>query len=91
MPTAITHIQPGSIAERLGLREGDLLEMIGGEPIIDQIDYQALSCHRILRLVLKNPNGHEYTKRIIKDEYEPLGLQLEETLVSKPRHCRKVK
>ena len=43
MPTAITHVQPGSIAERIGLRAGDLLETIAGEPIIDQIDYQALT------------------------------------------------
>ena len=46
MPTAITHIQPGSIAERLGLREGDQLVSIAGEPIIDQIDYQALTANR---------------------------------------------
>ena len=42
MATAITHVQPGSIAERLGLQPGDQLVSIAGEPIIDQIDYQAL-------------------------------------------------
>jgi len=88
MPHAITHIQPDSIAEKLGISVGDVLLKINGEEVIDQIDYQALSCHRLLRLVLQRPDGSRYTKRLIKDEYEPLGLQLEETLVSKPRHCR---
>jgi len=37
--TAITHVQPGSIAQRLGLVAGDKLVSIAGEPIIDQIDY----------------------------------------------------
>ena len=43
MSTAITHVQPGSIAQRLGLVAGDKLVSIAGEPIIDQIDYQALT------------------------------------------------
>ena len=43
MSTAITHVQPGSIAQRLGLAAGDKLVSIAGEPIIDQIDYQALT------------------------------------------------
>ena len=38
MSTAITHVQPGSIAQRLGLVAGDKLVSIAGEPIIDQID-----------------------------------------------------
>ena len=37
MATAITHVQPGSLAEKLGLHEGDQLVSIAGEPIIDQI------------------------------------------------------
>ena len=43
MATAITHVQPGSIAERLGLKEGDQLVSIAGEPIIDQIDYTRMA------------------------------------------------
>ncbi|MBQ8537062.1 MAG: DUF512 domain-containing protein [Clostridia bacterium] len=87
MSHVITHVTPKSIASRLGIQPGDSLVQINGEDIIDQIDYQALSCHRVLQLSLMRADGTSYQKRVIKDEYEPLGLQLEETLVSKPRHC----
>ena len=46
MAHEIVHIEKGSIADRLGLREGDALAKINGETLIDQIDYQALACWR---------------------------------------------
>ena len=87
MPTAITHVQPGSIAERLGLRAGDLLESIAGEPIIDQIDYQALTAHSRFELTLRR--GDEVlTLPVRKHDWEPLGLTLDQTIVSNPRPCK---
>lgn len=88
MPHVITQVAPQSIASRLGIRPGDTLVQINGEDVIDQIDYQDLSCHRKLTLSLLDAKGVPYEKQVVKDEYEPLGLHLEETLVSKPRHCR---
>lgn len=87
MSHVITHVQPGSVADKAGINAGDTLIQINGEDVIDQIDYQALSCHRSLRLALSRPDGSAYTARVFKGEYDPLGLQLEETLVSKPRRC----
>ena len=87
MPTAITHVQPGSIAERLGLRPGDLLETIAGEPVIDQIDYQALTANTRFDLIVRR--GHEsLTLRVRKQDWEPLGLTLDQTIVSNPRPCK---
>ena len=43
MAHEIVHIEKGSIADKLGLREGDSLAKINGEELIDQIDYQALT------------------------------------------------
>ena len=85
MSHVITHVQPGSVADKAGINAGDTLIQINGEDVIDQIDYQALSCHRSLRLALSRPDVSAYTARVFKGEYDPLGLQLEETLVSKPR------
>lgn len=88
MPTAITHVQPGSIAERLGLREGDQLVSIAGEPIIDQIDYQALTAHRRFDMCVRRKDGQEDIIRVRKQDWEPLGITLDQSIVSSPRPCK---
>lgn len=88
MPSAITHVQPGSIAQRLGLRAGDLLESIAGEPIIDQIDYQALTARSRFDMVITRDNGQQETLHVRKQDWEPLGVTLDQTIVSNPRPCK---
>jgi len=87
MPTAITHVQPGSIAARLGLCEGDLLVSIAGEPIIDQIDYQALTAQSRFDMTVASPDGTQRVLHVRKKDWEPLGLTLDQTIVSSPRPC----
>jgi len=88
MATAITHVQPGSIAQRLGLKEGDQLVSIAGEPIIDQIDYQALTANRRFDMVIRRTDGREETLHVRKQDWEPLGVTLDQTIVSSPRPCK---
>ena len=88
MPTAITHVQPGSIAARLGLCQGDLLETIAGEPIIDQIDYQALTAQSRFDMTVTRSDGTKKVFHVRKQDWEPLGLTLDQTIVSNPRPCR---
>ncbi len=88
MPTAITHVQPGSIAERLGLCVGDELVSIAGEPIIDQIDYQALTAHRRFEMTVRHGDGREEVLTVRKQDWEPLGVTLDQSIVSSPRPCR---
>ena len=82
MPTAITHVQTGSIAQKLGLREGDQLVSIAGEPIIDQIDYQALTANKRFDMVVRRADGQEETLHVRKQDWEPLGVTLDQTIVS---------
>ncbi len=88
MPTAISHVQPGSIAERLGLCAGDVLVSIAGEEIIDQIDYQALTANRRFEMIVQRVSGKQDAISVRKQDWEPLGLTLDQTIVSKPRPCR---
>lgn len=88
MSTAITHVQPGSIAQRLGLVAGDKLVSIAGEPIIDQIDYQALTAQERFDMMVEDAGGQTRTVHVRKEDWEPLGLTLDQTIVSKPRPCR---
>ncbi len=88
MATAITHVQPGSIAEKLGLSAGDQLISIAGESIIDQIDYQALTANRRFDMVVCKAGGREVTLHVRKQDWEPLGVTLDQTIVSSPRPCK---
>lgn len=87
MAHLITGITPGSIAAELGIKPGDTLLKINGEEIIDQIDYQALVVSEQLDILLLQ-NNKETLFEIEKDEYEPLGIELAETLISNPRPCK---
>ena len=87
MATRITHVQEGSVAYNLGLRENDQLISIAGEPIIDQIDYQALTAESRFDMLVEHSNGRQELMHVIKQDWEPLGLTLDQTIVSSPRHC----
>ena len=87
MSSTITHVQPGSIAHRLGLVEGDRLDSIAGEPIIDQIDYQALTAQSRFPMEITRTDGSRKTLNVRKEDWEPLGLTLDQSIISKPRPC----
>ena len=74
MATRITHVQEGSVAYNLGLRENDQLISIAGEPIIDQIDYQALTAESRFDMLVEHSNGRQELMHVIKQDWEPLGL-----------------
>ena len=83
----ILSVAPGSPADQAGIRADDMILSINGEPILDEIDYQALSSEK--KLTVMTGNGSDKREfRILKDEWEPLGLSLDETEAMKPRHCR---
>ena len=86
MPTRITHVSPGSIADRLGLRAGDQLVSIAGEPVIDQIDYQALTAGETFDLELSR-GGEPLLVRVRKADWEPLGITLDQDVMARPRPC----
>ena len=62
--------------------------MINGEPVMDEIDYQALSAVSRLSLVIADSSGKTRDVFIYKSSWEALGLCLDETTAMKPRHCR---
>ena len=57
MEHLITAVEPGSPAQRHGLKAGDILCAIGGEAIVDEIDYQALIASSRLKLQLIRKDG----------------------------------
>lgn len=83
----ITGVEPRSVAQASGLRPGDELMAINDEPIIDEIDYQALSAQAELKLTLLRQGGAAETLLIHKEDWQPLGLQFGDSMTLKPRTC----
>ena len=77
----------GSPAEKAGICPDERIVSINGEPVADEIDYQALSAARSLDVVIDG-GGKTRTVHVTKAEWDPLGLCLDETEAMKPRHCR---
>ena len=86
MAVRIISVSPGSPAERAGIQAGDDIVSINQEPVLDEIDYQALSAEKKLTVVTRNGTV-EREIFVSKGEWEPLGLSLDETENMKPRHC----
>lgn len=87
MGIRIIHVEPGSIADRIGLKAEDTLLEINSEPILDEIDYQALVCASVLRLRILRQN-EVISFHVRKQDWEPLGITLDESAVLKPRACK---
>ncbi len=87
MPIVIAAVQAGSIADELGIRPGDELLQISDEPVIDQIDYLALTASPDFDILLRTPAGRERLIRVRKQDWEPLGITLDQSVVSAPRSC----
>lgn len=83
----IESIDPGSIAEELGIKSGDLLLEIDGKPVIDVFDYRfrQLNSHLILSL---SRQGTLLEYDIEKDENEDLGLNFTCSLMDACRCCQ---
>lgn len=83
----ITHVDANTPAYDAGIRAGDALLAINGEPVKDLIDYEKLSADRILSIDICR-DGQTMSFHVRKEEYEPLGLGFETTLMSRMQTCK---
>ncbi len=81
-------VDPGSIAQELGVKAGDELLKIQGEDVCDVIDYEFLCAQEELTLTFLQADGEILEAIVEKDAYEPLGLQFESGLMDKMRTCK---
>ena len=80
-------VEERSPAHRRGICAGDVLLSCNGEPVLDLIDYEKLTAERNLDLELLR-EGKSLHVHVRKDEYEPLGLCFETSLMSRMQTCR---
>lgn len=82
----VIDIEPGSIAEELGIPIGSRLLEINGRPIQDRLDYWFLSSADELTIVM-NEGDEEVEYIIEKDFDESLGLVFPDSLMDAAKHC----
>ena len=84
----IRSVEPGSIAEELGIQPGDRLISINGTVIEDVFDYRYLTDDEELTLLIYSAEeDDEYEADIEKDADEDLGIEFEAGLMDEYRHC----
>ena len=82
----IKYTEPGSRAERAGVRAGDVLMEINGNAITDVLDYRFyLAEARVTLSLLREGRPVEVTIR--KQEYDDIGLEFETPLMDNKRCC----
>lgn len=86
MSHLIVSVDSHSPARRAGIRAGDRLARIDSAPVIDFIDYQALTAKRRLTVGILR-DGEAMAFDIRKAEYAPLGLNFDTPMMSGIRLC----
>lgn len=82
----IASVDPGSIADQLGIEAGDILLSINDAPIEDIFDYQYKLNNETVTAVVLKKNGEEWDLDI-ENDYQDLGLNFENGLMSDYRSC----
>ena len=84
----ISAVEPGSIAEEIGLEKGDELLKINNVEIKDILDYMFLVQDDEIVLNVRTKQGEICDVEIEKDAYEDLGIVFENDFMDEYRSCR---
>lgn len=83
----IKEVLPGSIAEEIGLKPGDIVKEINSKSLQDIIDYQYLVADEELTLNVLKANGEEWFVEIEKEPSEGLGIVFGEETFDGIKKC----
>lgn len=84
----VKSVEPGSIAEEMGIEAGDKLISINDNIIEDVFDYHFYVNDEELVLLIEKPDGEEWELEIEKDFEDDLGIVFEQGLMDEYRSCR---
>jgi len=87
MPAKVLEVQKGSIAEELGLAEGDEILKINGQIPKDYIDYTFYTACEELNIWVKHKDGTPEIYEIEKDFDEDLGIVFESAVFDRIKPC----
>ncbi len=83
----ITGVEHGSLADKNGIKAGDILISVNGHDVNDVLDYRfRLSDEKVTLKIHRGPELFDVT--IKKDEYADIGLCFETYLMDKKHSCK---
>lgn len=88
MAVKIYGVTANSHADRAKIKSGEILISINGNIIEDVLDYRFYQVNRELNLEISDEIGNARTVRIVKSEYEEIGLEFETYLMDEQKSCR---
>ncbi len=83
----ISAVLPDSAAQDAGIEPGDLLLSINGQKVQDIFDYRFLTTDDNLLVEVEKSDGEIWEIEIEKDEYEDLGLEFSDPLITEAKSC----
>ncbi|MGL5353183.1 MAG: DUF512 domain-containing protein [Clostridium sp.] len=87
MKNLIIKVEPGSIAEEVGIEVNDILLAINDTDIDDIIDYKFLMPDEEIVLDIEKPNGEVWSYEIEKEYGEDIGLEFGGGIMDKAKSC----
>ncbi|MCM1262491.1 MAG: DUF512 domain-containing protein [Butyrivibrio sp.] len=81
-------VYPDSIAQEMGIEEGDVILKINNNEIRDIFDYQYLIQDEYIEVLVRKKGGEEWLLEIDKEYDEELGVEFENGLMDEYRSCR---
>ena len=73
-PLRVLSVDPGSMAERIGLQPNDTILELNGKPLLDPVDFQFQAATIGRRLSIKTQRG---VQTFVRREWESFGLEFE--------------
>jgi putative radical SAM enzyme (TIGR03279 family) len=83
----ISRVMPDSIADEIGLEQGDRLLAVDGQNIRDLIDLSFALADDFVELLIEKKNGEQEVFEIEKEYDEDLGLEFESAVFDGVRRC----
>jgi putative radical SAM enzyme (TIGR03279 family) len=84
----VKSVEPGSIADELGIEPGDKLLSVNDNVIEDVFDYHFYVNDEELLVLIEKPDGEQWELEIEKEYEEDLGIEFEQGLMDEYRSCR---
>jgi len=73
----IIKVHPGSIAQQVGIKAGDVIITINNQEINDQIDFRFQTSEENLELLIQRDH-HQVLYQIEKDFHDDIGIEIQE-------------
>ncbi len=85
--SVVNYVRPQSIAAELGIRSGDVIVSLNGEPIEDIIEFSFLEAEEYIELEILHKNGEHVLYEIEKEIDEQLGLEFSNPIMDSIKSC----